>query len=166
MSRQRSETTEKTERIGKDFDDSCVAIAVLWWCFRASFAHPGEGESTKFLGCVANPNRESYPAARTRPFTLLSSTINRGCQPAVAQDLCYSDRKLTIRSTWFPIGGKFVCFHQIESNSIRFIKEKKKTIQKYASLIRALRNEKNMNRRYYYMISTAVRCSVGVTGET
>ena len=30
----------------------------------------------------------------------------------------------------------------------------------------ALRNEKNMNRSYYYMIGTAVRCSLCVTDET
>ena len=107
------------------------------WRFWASSAHPREAESDSFLACAAK-TKQRFAAARTRPARMrpctpsLSSTMILAVSLVMREILRYSDRKKTltipiaipIRNTMvcaFPIGCKFVCFDQIESNSIRFI---------------------------------------------
>ena len=55
-------------------------------------------------------------------FQTLLSVYNRGCQPTVARDLCYSDRTktLTIRNTWFPDRRQIRMFpsNRVEFDSI------------------------------------------------
>ena len=125
---------------------------------------PRWAETDNFLACAAK-TKQRLAAARTRPCTpSLSSTIvvfNR----MLREMLRYSDRKktMTMRNTCFPDRTYFVySFHQIESNSIRFIKIES---FRFKSVLRAFtRNERNMNRCYYY--TYAVRCSVCLTDET
>ena len=63
-------------------------------------------------------------------------------------------------NTWFPIGGKFVCFYHLR---LEFISNNKKRIfsmQKCPSLSRALRNERIMNSRWVLFLYATYCCSV------
>ena len=95
------------------------------WGFWASSPHPREA-GRSLLACVAK-TKQKLAAAHTQQFTpSLSSTNKRGSQPGDARDATLSrsekcvDYKYVTRG--FPIGRKFVSSHQIEWNSIRFIK--------------------------------------------
>ena len=101
--------------------------------------------------------RRHAAAARVRPFT-----VRFHLQPIVVVsrlllryvDMHYSDaKKTTILNTWFSHRRQIRMFRP---NRIEFIKKEKKNDSKCPSLIPCLiyyRNERNMSRRYCYMIS-------------
>ena len=123
------------------------------WRFWASSAPPREAESDSFLVCAAK-TKQRLGATHTRPYTPSLSSTNVVVSLGLREMLHYSDRKKGFDITYvirgFPIGHKFVSFHQTESNSISSIHKKCiVSIQKCPSLIRARRNERNLNRCYY-----------------
>ena len=129
LDRPSATTSKRSDRkhkdtVAQDFDYSCIAVFRAWR-FWASSAHPREVESDSFLACAAKTTQR-LAAARTRPCTRsLSSTVvvvNR----LLRDMLRYSDRKnkktLTIYVVSRYDANSYVCFHQIELNSTRFLK--------------------------------------------
>ena len=98
------------------------------WRFWAPSAHPREAESDSFLACAAK-TKQRLAAAGTRPCTPSLSYIIVVVSRVLHEILRYSDREnmdntYLVRNTWF-LGRtqiRMICFHNIESNSIRFIK--------------------------------------------
>ena len=127
------------------------------WRFWASSAHPREAKSDSFLACAAK-TKQRLAAAHTRPCTPSLSSTNMVVSLGLREMLHYivaigkkrkKDRQY-VRDTWFSDRRQIRMFpsNRIEFNSIH--NKLIVSIQQCRSLIRALGNERNMNRCYNY----------------
>ena len=140
------------------------------WRFFTSSAHPREAETDSFLAW-ASKTKQRLAAARTRPRApSLTSTIVVVSRVLARSYVILIGKTLKIRNTWFPGRTQVYMF---PPNRIEFISiHKKYSVNRsnskvsFVNMVRALRNDRNINRYYYDMIRTAVRCSVCVTDET
>ena len=129
------------------------------WCFRASSAHPIEAESYCFLARAGKTKAEACGGAHATMHAvalIYNRVVSRGLREMLSVFPIGKKHRQYVRNAWFPDRTQICKFppNRIEFNSSHeklFV-----SIQKCPSLIRALRNERNMNRCCYYTYCCSV----------